>query len=193
MQYFVLRDGFHFRRRWNSYSILSRTASKLVPVISWLALRREGFLNFVSILMWVVRFTPRPLYARGKSTMYPLTRRLGEPQSRSGRYGEGNILDPTGTRTPTPQSCSAVWKQTCLLRSESNGGKWNCSGAETGLRDGSLMHERAPARWRFRAHEMTRRCCSLCNSWFSIGVFCCGRWNEYGITVHPSTQQIRNK
>jgi hypothetical protein len=34
---------------------------------------------------WVVSFTPRPLYPQGKSPWYPLDRRLGEPQSRSGR------------------------------------------------------------------------------------------------------------
>jgi hypothetical protein len=28
--------------------------------------------------------------------------RLGGPQSRSGRHEEEKILDPTGTRTPTP-------------------------------------------------------------------------------------------
>jgi hypothetical protein len=39
----------------------------------------------------VVNFTPRPLYPR-----YPLERRLGGPQSRSGRSGEEKILDPTG-------------------------------------------------------------------------------------------------
>jgi hypothetical protein len=33
--------------------------------------------------MWVVSFTPRPLYPR-----HPLDRRLGGPQSRSGRGGE---------------------------------------------------------------------------------------------------------
>jgi hypothetical protein len=31
---------------------------------------------------------------------------LGGPQSRSGRFGEEKILDPTGTRTPTPRSSS---------------------------------------------------------------------------------------
>jgi hypothetical protein len=36
----------------------------------------------------VVSFTPRPLYPRGKSPRYPLDRRLGGPQSRSGRGGE---------------------------------------------------------------------------------------------------------
>jgi hypothetical protein len=45
------------------------------------------------------RFTPRE-----KSTRYPLDRRLGEPQSQSGRHGEEKILDPSGTRTPTPRS-----------------------------------------------------------------------------------------
>jgi hypothetical protein len=55
---------------------------------------------------WVVGFTPRPLYSRGKNTRYPLDRRLCGPQSRSGRRGEEKILDPTGTRTPTPRSSS---------------------------------------------------------------------------------------
>jgi hypothetical protein len=36
----------------------------------------------------------------------PLDRRLGGPQSRSGRFGEEKILDPSGTRTPTTQSSS---------------------------------------------------------------------------------------
>jgi hypothetical protein len=31
---------------------------------------------------------------------------LGGPQSRSGRFGEEKILDPTGTRTATPRSFS---------------------------------------------------------------------------------------
>jgi hypothetical protein len=37
---------------------------------------------------------------------YTLDRRLGGPQNRSGRRGEQTILDPTGTRTPTPRSSS---------------------------------------------------------------------------------------
>jgi hypothetical protein len=37
---------------------------------------------------WVVSFTPRPLYSQGKSPCYPLDRRLGGPQNRSGRGGE---------------------------------------------------------------------------------------------------------
>jgi hypothetical protein len=38
---------------------------------------------------------------REKSPRYPLDRKLGGPQSRSGRRGEEKNLDPTGTRTPT--------------------------------------------------------------------------------------------
>jgi hypothetical protein len=37
---------------------------------------------------WVISFTPQPLYPRGESSRYPLDRRLGRPQSRSGRRGE---------------------------------------------------------------------------------------------------------
>jgi hypothetical protein len=38
----------------------------------------------------------------GKSPRYPFYRRLGGPQSLSGRYGEVTIFYPTGTRTPPP-------------------------------------------------------------------------------------------
>jgi hypothetical protein len=41
---------------------------------------------------WVVSFTHLPLYSRGKSPRYPLARRLGWCQSRSGRCGEGKNL-----------------------------------------------------------------------------------------------------
>jgi hypothetical protein len=44
----------------------------------------------------VVSFTPRPLYLRGKSPWYPLDRRSGGPQSRSGRRGEVKILATPG-------------------------------------------------------------------------------------------------
>jgi hypothetical protein len=54
----------------------------------------------------VVSFTPLPLYPRGKNPRYLLDRRLGGPQSRSGRHGEEKILDRIGTRTPTSRSSS---------------------------------------------------------------------------------------
>jgi hypothetical protein len=38
----------------------------------------------------------------GKNSLYTLDRRLGRPQSQSGRQGEEKIVDATGTRTPTP-------------------------------------------------------------------------------------------
>jgi hypothetical protein len=37
---------------------------------------------------WVVSFTPRLPYPQEKSPWYPLDKRLGGPQSRSGRGGE---------------------------------------------------------------------------------------------------------
>jgi hypothetical protein len=46
----------------------------------------------------VVSFTLRPLYSRRKSNWYPLDRRLGDPQNRSGRREEEKILDPTGVK-----------------------------------------------------------------------------------------------
>jgi hypothetical protein len=55
---------------------------------------------------WVVSFTPRPLYSRGKSSQYPLDRRLNEPQNRYGRRGEEKSLSPIGTRTPVPRPSS---------------------------------------------------------------------------------------
>jgi hypothetical protein len=49
---------------------------------------------------WVVSFTPRPLYPQGKTFLYPLDRRLGGPQSRSGRGGEEkNSKFPSGMET----------------------------------------------------------------------------------------------
>jgi hypothetical protein len=47
------------------------------------------------------RFIPTEIDPR-----YALDRKLGGPQSRSGRHEEEKILDPTGTRTPTSQSSS---------------------------------------------------------------------------------------
>jgi hypothetical protein len=80
------------------------------------ALRHEGvwgsgctdphFFDLGTSWRWVVSFTPRQFYPRGKNPRYPLDRRMGGPQCRSGRRGEAKILDPTGTRTPTPRSSS---------------------------------------------------------------------------------------
>jgi hypothetical protein len=44
----------------------------------------------------VVNFTTLPLNPQGKSPWYPLDRRLGGPQSRSGRGGEEKNSQPGG-------------------------------------------------------------------------------------------------
>jgi hypothetical protein len=51
----------------------------------------------------MVSFTPRPLYPQGKSPSYPLDRRLGGPQGRSGRGGEEkNSQPPPGIEPQNP-------------------------------------------------------------------------------------------
>jgi hypothetical protein len=45
---------------------------------------------------WVVKFTPRPLYPRKYSPRYKFDRKLGGPQSRSGRCGEEENVTPPG-------------------------------------------------------------------------------------------------
>jgi hypothetical protein len=45
----------------------------------------------------MVSFTPHPLYPQGKSPRYPLDRKVGGPQSRSGRGGDAkNFQSPPG-------------------------------------------------------------------------------------------------
>jgi hypothetical protein len=52
---------------------------------------------------WVVSFTIRPLYSRGKSRRYALDRRLGGSQSQSGRgEEEKNSQPPPGIEPPNP-------------------------------------------------------------------------------------------
>jgi hypothetical protein len=45
-------------------------------------------LNLGTRWRWVVDFMPRPLHPRGKSPRYPLDRKVGGPQIRSGQSGE---------------------------------------------------------------------------------------------------------
>jgi hypothetical protein len=54
---------------------------------------------------WVVSFTPRPLYLRGKSPRFPLYRRLGGPQSSAGYCGDS----PAGNRIPAVQSVASQY------------------------------------------------------------------------------------
>jgi hypothetical protein len=55
-------------------------------------LQLHAFFDLGTRWKWVVGYTPRPLYPQGKSPWYPLDRKLGEPQSRSGRGGEEKII-----------------------------------------------------------------------------------------------------
>jgi hypothetical protein len=77
-------------------------------------------LNFGTRWRWVVSFTPRPLYPQRKSPPYPLDRRLGGPQSRSGRGDEKNSQPPpreSNPRTPIVQPVaqrSTDWAITAL-------------------------------------------------------------------------------
>jgi hypothetical protein len=91
-----------------------RSKVKLSQCFSWLGTtpwRRIGevelYLHSLFDLgtrwRWVVSFTPRPLYPQGKSPWYPLYRRLGGPQSRSGHDGkEKNSQPPPGIDPRTP-------------------------------------------------------------------------------------------
>jgi hypothetical protein len=74
---------------------------------------------------WVVSFTTLPRYPRGRGPRYPLDRRLGEPQSRSGRCGEEKNLalpgiEPVARRytdwaIPTAEHWSLRDRQICSV------------------------------------------------------------------------------
>jgi hypothetical protein len=64
------------------------------------------FLDLRTSWRWVVSFTPLPLYPQGKSSRYPLDRRLDGPQSRPELRGKEKILDPTVTQTPASRLSS---------------------------------------------------------------------------------------
>jgi hypothetical protein len=54
------------------------------------------FLDLRISLRWVVSFTPRPLYPRGKRPWYPQDRRWDRPHSHSGWHGERKFLTLLG-------------------------------------------------------------------------------------------------
>jgi hypothetical protein len=54
----------------------------------------HSFFDLGTRWRWMVSFTPRPLYLQGRSPRYPLDRRLGGPQSRSGHGGEEKNSQP---------------------------------------------------------------------------------------------------
>jgi hypothetical protein len=99
------------------YYICSHKKVKLSLCLNNLALCHEDiwrsgcidprFLDLGTSCRWVVSFTPWTLYPQGNFPRYPLDRRLGGPQYRSGKRGEEKIFDRTETRTPTPRSSSS--------------------------------------------------------------------------------------
>jgi hypothetical protein len=72
-----------------------------------------NFLYLGSSRRWVVSFMPLPLYPQGKSSRYPLDRRLGGPQSRCGRHGETKIFAPPGLK---PRSLGRPARSQSLYR-----------------------------------------------------------------------------
>jgi hypothetical protein len=61
-----------------------------------------------TIWRWVASFTPQPLYPQGKSPWYPLDRRLGGSQRRSGRGVEEENSEPLpGLEPPIIQPISS--------------------------------------------------------------------------------------
>jgi hypothetical protein len=60
--------------------------------------------NVDAVWAWVVSFTPRPLFTPGKQVGYPLYRRLGGLQGRSGRVcGKENFFPTPGFEPLTVQ------------------------------------------------------------------------------------------
>jgi hypothetical protein len=102
----------------------------VVPVRNWLStmpLRHIGEWRYSSTILdlntgwrWVVSFTLKPLYTWGISPCYPLGRRVGGPQSWSGRCEvEKNLLPLSGIepRPSSPYPVAIVHKRTvfCYL------------------------------------------------------------------------------
>jgi hypothetical protein len=65
-------------------------------------------LDLSTVWKWVVSFTLRPLYPQGKIPHYPLNRRLGGPQSRSGHCWEERYLLPLLGIEPQPSNLKPV-------------------------------------------------------------------------------------
>jgi hypothetical protein len=73
----------------------------------------HSFFDLGTRCRWVVNFTPLPLYPQGKSLLYPLDRRLGGPQNRSERGGEGQNSQPL----PGLEPLILKWLCVCWLPS----------------------------------------------------------------------------
>jgi hypothetical protein len=86
---------------------VERKKGKVVPVINYLIIKpwrrieawsyNSDIIDLSNGWSWVISFTPRPLYVRWKGPRYSLDKRLGAPQSRTGRCGvEKNYVPVSG-------------------------------------------------------------------------------------------------
>jgi Fe-S cluster biosynthesis and repair protein YggX len=76
------------------YIAPSKVEGKLVHFFLRCTMPWGRVLDLGASWRWVVSFTPWPLYPQKKSPCYPLDRRLGGLQSRSGRRGEEKNFQP---------------------------------------------------------------------------------------------------
>jgi hypothetical protein len=134
--------------------------------------------------MWVVSFTPGPLYPRGKSPRYPLEMRLGGPQSRFGRCGEKCLVSDSSTvhtvarrctdwGIATPFDCSWYSLQTGWVKGWNGGYGKGREGMEGRQRDASDLQT-------FRGHVPAGR----------MSVFACASgvsWNSWWLEFYRNS------
>jgi hypothetical protein len=99
--------------------------------------------------MWVVSFTPLPLYSRGKNSRYPLDRRLGGLQDRFGQRGEEKIFPLRGLELRSlgrPARNQSLYR----LRPPGSNETYRCATSDShgGNYEGSCLLVRG-ARWMF--------------------------------------------
>jgi hypothetical protein len=93
------------------------------------------FLDFGNSWRWVVSFTHLPVYPRGKSLRCSVDKSLGGTLSRSGRYGEVKIHDPTDSKSDLlvvqPVAFWLSWRASQIIQFKYTsltleGFLWNC-------------------------------------------------------------------
>jgi hypothetical protein len=95
-------------RYLHTFNWKTKCKGKVAPVLYWISLHEDVLgnggiaprINLGTRWRWVVSLTPLPLYPRGKSSWYPLDRRLGGPQSRPGRGGKEKNSQPPSAIEP---------------------------------------------------------------------------------------------
>jgi hypothetical protein len=134
----------------------------------------------------VVSFTPRPLYPQGKSPWYSLDRRLGGPQSRSGRGGEDkNSQPPPGIE---PQNPDRPAHSPALYRMSYHGSKlFLYSSKKTGWIIGGSSPDTAVSR---PALDLTQPPIQRLAEALSLGIKRSGRESHLSL---PSSAESHNK